>query len=76
MAHKLRNFSKIFDITGIFVEQMKARTQKSHLNMYSLGGYPGFGSHLTLTLKKSRAEIENGVAYKKKCEIKDYVTLG
>ena len=45
---------------------MKALTERSHLNILLQVGYPQFRAHLPKQLSNSQAEIENGVAYKKK----------
>ena len=46
---------------------MKALTLISHLSMYLKGGSPQFRADLPKCISNSEAQIENGVAYKKKC---------
>ena len=48
---------------------MKALTLISHLSMYLKGGSPQFRADLPKCISNSEAQIENGVAYKKKCVV-------
>ena len=57
---------EIFSKIKIFLHQMKGLTLECRLNIHLLGGYNEFFSYLKNRAKQPEAEIENGVAYKKK----------
>ena len=64
-SQKISNFSKISNIIKIFMQEMKALTLKSRLNMYLLGRVGWILRKFELNTKQLQTELENWVAYKK-----------
>ena len=54
---------------------MKELTLKRRLNTYLYRGYPGISSNFENGTKQLEAQLENGVAYKKK-RVSNYIGLG
>ena len=57
-------FAVPVDCTSIFCFQMKALTQRSHLNILLQVGYPQFRANFPKKCQQLEAQLENGVAKK------------